>query len=558
MEVGKLPVAHAEFHENLTVENHVEAEKRSLAIGLVGNVITQPFAALGKGLGDACSPVLHHLPFGQVHQVLAESRPLDVLILHLDHRWFFPIAPGPEAMSRMDDLIPLLEAYLEKSAASVILNTIPFAPTSPIASDLHTQIEILAALNRKLFDFARSHGRVSVIDVAGLVAEVGYANAIRERNRYVMQHPYSAAATELLVSAYASAIRVMLRARRKVIVVDADDTLWKGILGEDGVAGIAVDEQYPGVIHYLFQQQLVRMHDLGFLICVVTKNNPEDFLEVFATRQMPLRLDHVILYKSNWQPKSDNIRDVARELNVGLDSIVFIDDNPFEVDEVRSALPAVECHVFPKDSIENVLALLPAMRSLGARGLTQEDQVKTSQYRAEFQRRSGAAVARSLDEYLRTLEIRAVISRNEVASLGRIVQLINKTNQFNLTTRRYTEADVHGFMRGGDVYSMRVMDKFGDLGIVAVLIVLDGAIDTFVMSCRALGRGAEVALLRHVFLSHEGQLRAEYIESSKNELVREFYDNNGFSPVSETASGKIYAANGGPNAAKFIDVVTNQ
>ncbi len=169
-------------------------------------------------------------------------------------------------------------------------------------------------------------------------------------------------------------------------MVDADNTLWGGVVGEDGVENLEVDSDYPGIVHTQLQRQLLRLKGLGILLCAVTKNNEEDFRAVFAQRAMPLRLDDFVAYRSNWSEKSENIRDLAATLNLGLDSFVFLDDNPFEIEEVRARLPGVECHLFDRTRPEQALTLLDGIASLRARNVTAEDLAKTEQYRGEAQR----------------------------------------------------------------------------------------------------------------------------------------------------------------------------
>ncbi len=347
-----------------------------------------------------------------------------------------------------------------------------------------------------------------------------------------------------------------LRARRKVVVVDADNTLWGGVVGEDGVENLEVDSDYPGIVHTQLQRQLLRLKGLGILLCAVTKNNEEDFRAVFAQRAMPLRLDDFVAYRSNWTEKSENIRDLAAALNLGLDSFIFLDDNPFEIEEVRARLPGVECHLFDRTRPEQALTLLDGIASLRARNVTAEDLAKTEQYRGEAQRQELQRSAASMDEYLASLEIRVHVARNNPGSLRRVTQLINKTNQFNLTTRRYTEDEVATAMREGGVYAARVVDRFGDMGIVGVAIVRGGELETFLMSCRALGRRIEAQILRHV-CQQEGDrdLKAQYRPSAKNRMVESFLDDNGFEPLSAGPEGKTYRLTRGPDDTPYIHIV---
>ncbi len=230
-------------------------------------------------------------------------------------------------MDRARGLAELVSARLARAPGTIILNTVPFVPVSSVESDLHDQLQALARVNAVLFDLARAQERVSVVDAAGALALLGFANAFRERNRYMYQMPYAPAAVDALSERYADAVAARLRARRKVVVVDADNTLWGGVVGEDGVENLEVDSDYPGIVHTQLQRQLLRLKGLGILLCAVTKNNEEDFRAVFAQRAMPLCLDDFVAYRSNWTEKSENIRDLAAALNLGLDSFIFLDDN---------------------------------------------------------------------------------------------------------------------------------------------------------------------------------------------------------------------------------------
>jgi FkbH-like protein len=292
------------------------------------------------------------------------------------------------------------------------------------------------------------------------------------------------------------------------------------------------------------------------LLALVTKNNPADIEEVFRLRQMPLGLEHFAAVRVNWAPKSQNLMEVADELNLGLDSIIFIDDNRFELEEVRSALPMIETLQFDPGRADSALALLHSVPSLKAWSATAEDLAKADQYAQERQRSQARSAQASLDDYLDSLEIRLQIGCNRTSQVKRIAQLTNKTNQFNLTTRRYSEADIADFMARASVFDIRLVDRFGDMGVVGVVIVADGEIDTFLMSCRALGRGVEGRILRHV-IDRAGipRLRARYLPTRRNGLAETFYDDNGFDVLDVDHEGaKTYSLAGGPPTGRDIPV----
>src|SRR5262249_20379102 len=344
--------------------------------------------------------------------------------------------------------------------------------------------------------------------------------------------------------------------RKKVVCLDADNTLWGGIVGEDGVEGIAVDRQYPGTVYRRFQGQLLDLARSGVVLALVTRNNRSDVEEAFQRRDMPLKLEYFSSIQVNWEPKSDNIVRVAEELNVGLDSMIFIDDNPFELEQVKAALPEVEVHRFQAQWADAALGLLASIPGLKAWSVTSEDLQKTAHYRDERQRTELRKQATSLGDYLRSLDIRLEIGCNRAAQVKRISQLTNKTNQFNLTTRRYSEGDIVRLTEVGSVFDVRLRDRFGDMGVIGVVIVVDGEIDTFLLSCRALGRGVESQVIDYVCRRvGSNALRASYVPTRKNMMTAEFYDANGFEVVGKGGDGsKKYRYSGGPKPAHQIPV----
>ncbi len=530
---------------------------RAIKVGLVGNVITQSLTQIGERIRDICAASLEHLDFGQVIQTLESNREFDFLIVHLDHRWFFDIAPNVESVERAHELAERVQRWLDRGPGTVLLNTIPYLPRSLVERDLHQQIESINGIHSVLFKLAEVNERVSIVDVSGALAAVGYSIGLRERNRVLMQAPYAPVAAAAIVNGYSLAIRSFLQARRKVIVVDADNTLWGGIVGEVGYESVAIDREYPGIIHFTLQQQLKRLRSLGVILCVVTKNNEMDFLEVFEKRSMPLELADFTIYKSNWNPKSENIQAIANELNIGLDAIVFLDDNRFEIEEVQARLPQVDCHLFPFERAEEALMVLDQIESLRTRSLTSEDIDKAEQYRTEAERKQVRLAAPSLKEYIASLNIELHVNINSAANLRRITQLTNKTNQFNLTCQRYVESEIERAMAQGHVYDFRVIDRFGDMGIVGVVIVRNGLIENFLMSCRALGRQVEVAILSYI-CDHHPQVHGIYKTGQRNQMVARFYPENGFVLEAVHGEEQIFKLDKGPiDEQNFIIISGN-
>lgn len=527
---------------------------RKITIGFAGNVTTQPFARISARLADLGEIELVHYDYGQPVQALLAPDQSDFLFIHLDHRWFFELAPDAQSDARMDELCTVARARAQKGDCTVVLTTIAGQVDAPVRSEQAALRGHLARLNGTLYSLVADTPGIVLLDVAALAAQCGHGVFFRERNRHLMQVPYSPQGQAAILDEYAAIVREHYRARRKVVVVDADNTLWSGIIGEVGAEGVGVSHDYPQVLHRIFQLQLKQLKDLGFLLVAVTKNNDADFREAFAAGRMPLTLDDFITYRANWNEKSDNIISVAQELNVGLDSMVFIDDNPFEVEEVMARASGVEGHVFPHDNLEAATGLIPSLASLGSPSLTAEDREKTSQYRAEAQRAQAQNAATSLEDYLESLQIELVVGHNHPEHVQRIAQLTNKTNQFNLTTRRYTEADIKRLMAEGDVFDFRLIDKFGDMGIIGVVIIIDGWIDSFLLSCRALGRKVESEILRIITERCGAGLSAEYLPTAKNGQTKAFYSENGFEIVEESEASILFRQVSTPRPSSFIGV----
>ena len=328
--------------------------------------------------------------------------------------------------------------------------------------------------------------------------------------------------------------------RKKCIVLDLDDTLWGGVLGEEGLEGIKLGNDYPGNVYMEFQKMIFSAGKTGILLSIVSKNNEKEVWDAFEKHpDMILKKDDFVTWRINWKDKADNIRDIARELNIGLDSLVFIDDNPHERNWIIKALPEVIVPEFP----ESEYMIIPFFQDIYKKwfqvyDLTREDQEKLNLYKQNSKRQLSKKSYARIEDYIESLDTRISISEADNFSIPRIAQLTQKTNQFNLTTRRYSESDISEFLSSGHkVYYASVADKFGDNGITAVCIIKfitdeKAEIDTYLLSCRILGRFIESALLRKILnCLYDNGLReifASYIPTPKNVQTATFYDKLGF------------------------------
>jgi FkbH-like protein len=335
----------------------------------------------------------------------------------------------------------------------------------------------------------------------------------------------------------------------KCLVLDLDNTVWGGVIGDDGLEGIALGQGSPlGEAFTAFQEYARELSRRGVILAVCSKNDEVNALEPFDKHpDMVLKRGDIASFVANWSNKADNIRAIAQELNIGLDSLVFIDDNPFERNLVRQELPMVAVPEVSDDPTGYPVALADAGYFEGL-AVTDEDRERTSQYHGNKARDALKAAVTDLPSYLRGLEMQLIWKRFDKIGLQRIVQLINKSNQFNLTTRRYTDEEVIAVMADPDAFGLqlRLTDRFGDNGIIAIIIGKlqanqDLSIDTWLMSCRVLGRQVEPTTLN--LIAQEAlklgarRLVGEYIPTRKNAMVKDHYARLGFAVMETDDAG---------------------
>ena len=352
---------------------------------------------------------------------------------------------------------------------------------------------------------------------------------------------------------YGDLVARLLAARQgrsaKCLVLDLDNTVWGGVVGDDGLEGIVIGQGSAGGEAYLaFQHYCRDLTRRGVILAVCSKNDEANALEPFERHpEMALKRSDIAAFAINWGDKPANIRAIAAELNIGLDALVFVDDNPFERNLVRQELPMVAVPEVGEDPVGFIAAIADA-GYFEALAITEEDSERTAQYHGNRAREALRSSATDLEGYLRGLEMRLVWRRFDRIGLTRTVQLINKSNQFNLTTRRYTEAEVLAVMDDSDAFGLqlRLIDRFGDNGVIAIVIGRkagdrDLVIDTWLMSCRVLGRQVEEATLdliaRQARLLGARRLIGEYIPTKKNGMVKDHYAKLGFRVMQTTPAG---------------------
>ncbi|HHY33906.1 MAG TPA: HAD-IIIC family phosphatase [Firmicutes bacterium] len=407
---------------------------------------------------------------------------------------------------------------------------------------------IIRECNLRIANLARAAQDVVYLDTEAMVANVG-PQWYSESNWFTSANPLSGYGLRELARNLVRAVVAMRGKTKKCIVVDLDNTLWGGIIGEDGPHGIKVGHSYPGNNYSFLQRWLKAMEGLGFILAINSKNEESLVREVLSTHPgMVLRDNDFALILANWNDKASNIREIAARLNIGTDTLVFIDDSPAELDLIMQAYPEVACCRMDEMPVQ-VIRSVTENGGLDKLTITDEDRSRTAMYLAQERRAKLEASSDSLEEFLRNLQMRAVIGTVDSGSVDRVAQLTQKTNQFNLTTRRYTPGEIQAMAKDPDyrVFWLELEDKFGSNGIVGVAIIRVTAsewrIDTLLLSCRVMGRTVEDAFVRAIadvaWVQGATALIGEYIPTKRNSVVRGLYQRLGFVQIGESGNDGV-------------------
>ncbi len=414
------------------------------------------------------------------------------------------------------------------------------------------QTAVVGELNQILRDALREQENAYFVDLNVCRARVGAGTFYDPRYWHIGKAPYSRAALEEIAGEIFKYIRPLKGKNKKCLVLDCDNVLWGGIIGEDGLPGIKLSKTYPGSAYYEFQQEILNLYNRGIVLALCSKNNEEDVWEVFERHpDMLLRKEHIAAAQINWRDKVTNLRQLGADLNLGLDSFVLIDDSPIEAGQVREYLPEVEVIQLPGDRAVEYREILAACGRFDTLILSEEDKQRGAMYRAEAARKELQTRSPDLGSYYASLEMVLEIRFADEFSIPRIAQLTQKTNQFTLTTRRYSDAEIQRLSESddADVVYLRLRDRFGDSGITGVCILKyegeQALIDSFLLSCRVLGRGVEDAFLVQCLkrAKRKGCRVAvgEYRVKAKNRQVKDFYSSRGFRVVTEGDGVWVYA-----------------
>ncbi len=410
------------------------------------------------------------------------------------------------------------------------------------------RLTALRLLNARLPGVLPSY--VSLLDFDELASEYGRWGWWDNRYYYAAKVPFALGAVPAAAALAAALIRDLLGLAPKCAVIDLDNTIWGGILGEVGASDLELGPTSEGEPYLDIQRYLKELRDNGFLLAVCSKNDPDSVREVFEKHEhMVLRPGDIAAWRVNWNPKPVNLQEIAEELSLGLESFVFLDDNPVEREEVRKTWPEVRVPVLPADPGGYVETLVRSRIFEKAR-LSEEDCRRADLYRQRKQAEEFRASARTHEEFLSGLEMESRVEYFSPVNIDRIHQLINKTNQFNLTTKRMAMPELEEAVRSQEwiCLAFHLEDRYGKHGLVGILLgrIESGGveIENFLMSCRVIGRGLEKAMLQ--VLAKEARrrglavLRGKFVPSLKNSLVGGLYDKLGFQLVGDEAGVKNY------------------
>lgn len=517
-------------------------------------------------LDDGIAPQFYESEYNRFKEDLLFPNPAltefspDVIYLHTSHvnidSWPSLLAPNDVIEAFVNRYVGETERLWQKAEelypkAMVIQNNLDLPPFRSLGSrealEPSSTTQYILKINDAMAQAAKRHNKVTVHDIFGLSSQLGTRTWFDHSHWFSYKQAATPSATIHWSYSLKSLINAIYGKTKKCLILDLDNTLWGGVIGDDGLAGIRLgSDTAQGEAYAAFQCYAKTLKERGIILAVCSKNNEDTAREGFTHTDSILKLDDIAAFIANWEPKSENILKIAKLLNLGLDSFVFVDDNPAERELVRAQLPQV---AVPEvgDDVARYPLILDELRYFEPYSISGDDLRRAEFYRQNQSRLVEMSSFTSYSDYLKSLEMSAVIAAFDPMYLERITQLTNKTNQFNLTTRRYTMSEMQEVASSKDFVTLygRLIDKFGDNGIVSIVLgkrvgeTLD--LDLWLMSCRVLKRDMELAMFDA--LIEECQKRAikkisgAYIPTAKNAMVSDHYLNLGFKKTSiESAS----------------------
>jgi FkbH-like protein len=537
---------------------------KRIRVAFVGSFTMDPLvdftvveaARLGLGV------VPYVAPYGQFSQeILAPASGLstfapDITIFMVEFNSL--VSPGnassPDDMAReaLSQITSLADDFSRRHTGTLIVSTFLEIPQWPLHILLDNTTKAVREGNLLLFHALEHQSRVQISDVDGLAAYYGRREAFSSEMLHMARVPFSEGFLALLARKLVSHIKAQTGLLRKCLVLDCDNTLWGGVVGEDGIDGIALGPDWPGREYLDFQHTILSLHQQGVILAINSKNNYDDVMQVLHKHpHMVLREDHFASIQVNWDDKPSNMRRIVDEINIGLDALMFLDDSPAERALMRTVLPEIYTLELPTTASLYSQALRET-NDFAKPSITEEDRLRGQAYADERKRGQLRKSAGSLEDFLHSLGTVASMRAARVSDIKRVAQLTQRTNQFTLTNRRYSEGDIASMLQDGHshVYVLGVKDRFGDSGTVGAAIVVDEneywRIESFVMSCRVIGRQVEDAFVKRIVddAARIGvkQVNAEYLRSAKNGLVEDFWSRMHFESVEATDKGSQWRA----------------
>lgn len=439
---------------------------------------------------------------------------------------------------RVDEWFGLLRSTVREDRVYYISDTYLFGSEMDIVADFDKRECIEHIWIDSLRELTDNYSNIRVFPYNRLIRKTGEKEAYSLKMWYLGKIPHTNQFNKAVCDEIRYRITLETRTARKVLLLDLDNTLWGGLVGENDNTPIVLSDDGLGLVYKNFQRSILKMKEQGAILGIVSKNNEDEAVNIIQNHpHMILRMDDFVVSEINWNNKSDNIREIADELNVGLDSIVFIDDSPFERNLIKETLPEVAVPDFPENP-EDLLGFITCIYRdyFEKTVITSEDKNKTEQYRANKERKKLMDSSVNFDSYLESLEIK-LHKVDPSKNRDRLLQLMNKTNQFNLTTKRFSEQEVSRLLNddNSEIFLYSVSDRFGDNGVVIAAIVEYGkeaVISEFTMSCRVMGRKIESAVVEDI----EDACRQRgyqnvigvYIPTEKNRPVQDLYSDLGY------------------------------
>jgi FkbH-like protein len=547
-----------------------EACRRTVRVAIIGNATFDLLVPLLRVIGFSYGIDFELLAgaYNQhVQEVLDPASKLgtfkpEVLIIATDvHALGLPEeSDHPKAVvaARLEELCGFWASCQQKFSCFVIQHNFAVPEISAFgrlsASLPGGRARLIRELNLELEYEASKRGGLAILDVEQIASIIGKQIWEDEKMWITAKQYPSARAMVSLCKNQVALVRSAVGLASKCIVLDLDGTLWGGVIGEDGLSGIQLGGSPEGEAYASFQRYLRGLRQRGVILSVCSKNNESDAILPFeAHPDMILRRDDISLLIANWKPKPENLQEIAKRLNIGLDSLVFVDDNPTEREFVRNRLPEVEVPELPSDPSQFASALHRELLFEGIT-LTREDRERAESYQANLQRQNFESSSGSLEDFLSGLQMQINLKPFDALNEARIVQLINKTNQFNLTTKRMTDSEVRAYAASNSNYTqfVQLKDRFGDNGITGILMASakDDSlkIDQWLISCRVLGRQVEQVMLSALWNYARSfgyrSLEGIYVPTAKNSQVADLYDRLGFECTGqESNSTRLYKVN---------------